>query len=171
MKRTALLRKSPMNRISPKRAGVASITASARLLPPRKQLRAVAIKPSGKRMKQGRSTEKPSMEEAMRFEHIKAIGCLACLMGGLRPPTPEVHHLTQTGRHGHKRRGHRYTIGICRWHHRGVPPAGMNERQALAARGPSYQLQAKAFRERYGNDDSLLALQDQLIELRVIACN
>lgn len=165
MKRTSLTRKKPMNR-----TGVVSMTASTRRLAQAKPLRPVTIKPSGKRLKQGRSTDKPTMEEAMRFEHIKAIGCLACLLGGLRPPTPEVHHLTQTGRHGHKRRGHRYTIGICPWHHRGVPPKGMNERQALAARGPSYQLQAKAFRERYGQDDSLLALQDQLIELRVISC-
>lgn len=154
MKRTPLARKTPLKACSANRAGVA--------------LRTAGMKPSVRRLKQGRSTGKPTADQVRRFLHIRLIGCLACLKNGQRPPVPEVHHLAVTGRHGHKRRGHDFTIGLCGWHHQGVPPMGMNERSALANCGPSYKLHARAFREHYGQDDSLLELQNQLIALREV---
>ena len=151
MKRTSLARKTPLKQVSPKKA--------------------VAIKPSGRRLRKGRSTGKPTKAQSSRFQHIRAIGCLACLKGGKQSPTPEVHHLTKTGRHGHKRRGHDFTIGLCGWHHQGVPRAGFDERTAAKVHGPSYKLHARAFREQYGQDDDLLVLQNQLIALREAPCN
>ncbi|PMQ04182.1 hypothetical protein DyAD56_15955 [Dyella sp. AD56] len=147
MKRTALLSRTALKQVSDKRAPKA--------------------KKRGSTLRQGRSTGTPTVGEDLRFEVIRMIGCLACLMSG-RLTTPEVHHLTKTGRHGHTRRGHRYSIGLCCWHHRGEPLEGMTVTQCTAVLGPSYARHARKFRTRYGSDDSLLALQDQLIALKVI---
>lgn len=114
-------------------------------------------------MKRGRSTGKPTAAQVERFELIRECGCVACLIYGLQT-LPEIHHLTFGGRHGQKRRGHDFTIGLCSWHHRGDP--GFSDRELCElAYGPSYALQPKLFRETFGQDDFLLAYQNQLIGL------
>ncbi|PXV60678.1 Recombination enhancement, RecA-dependent nuclease [Dyella jiangningensis] len=151
MKQTPLKRKTPLRHSSPKKA--------------------VTIKASVRRLKQGRSTGRPTAEQERRFEHIKAIGCIACLMDGIRIVLPtEVHHLNQGGFHGGKRRGHDFTIGLCGWHHQGHPPFAGTIQQAEKFFGPSYKLQKMAFRGKYGSDDALLTLQNQLIAIRELAC-
>lgn len=84
-----------------------------------------------------------------RFRAIQEIGCIACRADGYRNVPPDIHHLLSGGR----RRGHEDTIGLCPWHHRGVGTGP----------GISYAQAPRAFRERYGQDDELLAQQDQLI--------
>jgi len=170
MKRTELRRKTGLHQCSPKRA--AAISTEVRRsagLSPGNGLRAVAMKPSGKRLHQGRSTGKPTATQVARFEHIRAIGCIACLLTGVRMTrVPEVHHLNEGGYHGGKRRGHDFTIGLCGWHHQGIPPVLM----ALTARinlGPSHKLHKMAFRARYGTDDQLLETTNKLIALRELA--
>jgi hypothetical protein len=112
-------------------------------------------------LKRGRSTGKPTAAQAERFELIRENGCVACLIYGLET-WPEIHHLTVGGRHGQKRRGHDYTIGLCSWHHQGNP--GFNSRDMCElVYGPSYALQPKLFRETFGQDDFLLAYQNRLI--------
>lgn len=148
MKRGAPMRRTPLKQVSDKRAERA--------------------KKRGSTLRKGRSTGTPTVADAMRFTAIYAIGCICCLMAGRPGRAPEVHHLTETGRHGHKRRGHRFTIGLCPWHHQAVPPTGMTDADAAAILGPSYKLHARKFRLRFGSDDQLLALQDQLIALKVI---
>ena len=170
MKRTPIARKTPLRQCSPKRAAAMSteVRRSAGLAPGN-GLRAVAIKPSGKRLYQGRSTGKPTLAQATRFEHIRAIGCIACLLHSFICHQVEVHHLNQGGYHGATRRGHDFTIGLCGWHHQGTPPLGMNEREARVFRGPSYKLHKMAFRARYGTDDQLLETTNKLIALRELA--
>jgi len=164
MKRAPISRKTVLRQVSPKRA--ASISTEVRRGP--KPMRAVAIKASTKRMRQGRSTGKPTSEQQARFQHIRAIGCIASLLDGRAGVAPEVHHLNQGGYHGGKRRGHDFTIGLSRWHHQGIPPEGMNECQARVALGPSYKLHKMAFRARYGTDDQLLETTNKLIALREV---
>lgn len=125
-------------------------------------------------LKQGRSTGKPTKAEAERMAKIAPLGCLACRKEIERNPSnlaafgakhfgTEVHHLNVGGKHGQKRRGHRYTIGLCAWHHRGECWLTPNPEEAKWMLGPSFFHHAREFRERYGDDDQLLALQDQLI--------
>jgi hypothetical protein len=100
--------------------------------------------------------------ERVRMGRIAEMGCVACRKQGLGRVTPaEVHHLTKCGR----RRGHSYTVALCRWHHRGVCWAKIDE--ATAMWGPSYFHDATDFRARYGSDDELLAYQNRLLEERL----
>ena len=109
-------------------------------------------------MKRGRSTGVPTKAQRARFAAIHDVGCIACRLAGL-PHTPcEIHHLTIGGRHGQKRRGHDYTIGLCSYHHRNASPPWPS-----FDCGPSYAAQPRAFRERFGDDDFLLAYQNGLI--------
>jgi hypothetical protein len=75
----------------------------------------------------------------------------------------EIHHLTVGGLHGQVRRGHDATIGLCAWHHRGVP-AAVSERRSRVWLGPSYALEPAEFRSTFGDDDVLMAAQSAMIE-------
>lgn len=110
-------------------------------------------------MKRGRSTTTPTKEEAARFEAIREYGCLVCRAFFNMLAGAEIHHLTIGGRHGQKRRGHLFSIGLCPYHHRGH----QQDREPLYL-GPSYALQPKKFRERFGQDDELLEKQNRLLE-------
>lgn len=119
-------------------------------------------------MRQGRSTGTPTKAEAARMDAIAGSDCLACLIrqqqglqGSVMPAT--VHHLTIGGRHGQKRRGHRYTVGLCAWHHQGYCPEAIDPRSMAELFGPSYALSPAAFRREIGNDDLLLSMQDEIL--------
>lgn len=113
-------------------------------------------------MKKGRSTGKPTRAQEERFFLIREIGCIACLSRGITRAA-EVHHLTIGGKHGQKRRGHDFTVGLCSWHHRGENAFGSASLGELTY-GPSYAREPRKFRETFGHDDKLLAEQERLIE-------
>lgn len=75
----------------------------------------------------------------------------------------EIHHLNLGGRAGQKRRGDEFTIPLCAWHHRGSVEAGHTATSMREERGPSLARHSKAFREKYGPDDEILALVDDFI--------
>lgn len=112
-------------------------------------------------MKRGRSTGTPTKAQQARFDVMREIGCIACRMYGFGYVAGEIHHLTSGGHHGQKRRGHDYTVCLCSWHHRGVQDGYGH------ARGPSYAHSPKAFRATFGDDDALLAKQNELIEKHI----
>lgn len=123
--------------------------------------RKLALRPS-------RSTGRPTLAESARMGRIKALGCVACHVNralGLYDACPgwpyaDAHHLLSGGR----RRGHEFTIALCPWHHRTMPPVqGMGTEDAIAVYGPTLERQ-KAFRDYYGTDDELLALQNTILE-------
>lgn len=114
-------------------------------------------------MRKGRSTGKPTTEQVARFEAIHHFGCIACRMRGLTTPA-EIHHLTIGGRHGQKRRGHDFSVGLCPWHHRGEPMFALSHILCECRFGPSYAREPRRFREVFGQDDELLARQNCLIE-------
>lgn len=112
------------------------------------------------------STGTPTAAQRLRFDRIGNLGCIACRMRGLGYRVPEVHHLTITGRHGGKRAGHDATVGLCSWHHRGVPFYGMTAADSEALAGPSLARTPRQFREVFGQDARLLEYQNHLIDQR-----
>jgi len=115
-------------------------------------------------MKRGRSTSTPTVSQQQRMDAIKDIGCVIAQALGLGFVPCEVHHLTVGGKHGQKRRGHDFTIGLNPWSHRGEPFNGMSAATCEQLFGPSYAKQPRRFRQEVGNDDYLLDLQNTLIE-------
>ncbi|WP_329768936.1 Ref family recombination enhancement nuclease [Stenotrophomonas maltophilia] len=115
-------------------------------------------------MRRGRSTRKPTIAQQQRMDAITEIGCIVCdaLGHGFMPC--QVHHLLVGGKHGQKRRGHAFTIGLCPWHHVGEPMAGLSHSACADRYGPSYAREPRRFRQEIGTDDYLLDLQNTLIE-------
>jgi hypothetical protein len=92
---------------------------------------------------------------------IAQIGCLACSKRGWFN-SPDVHHLNLDEHAGQKRRGDEFTIGLCPWHHRGVPFCD-NAKRCRQILGPSLAKEPIKFREEFGSDDELLDIQNDLI--------
>lgn len=133
------MKRSPLQRKTPLRAKGAGLTRGAQL--------------------KARPRQAPTQAERARFTDLQAPGCLACRAEG-HPGTPaDVHHVLLGGR----RRGHRFTMALCPWHHRGVPPDPLRPSEARGALGPSLALHPAAFAARYGSQEALLALQDALL--------
>ena len=86
-----------------------------------------------------------------RFERLKDIGCVACLKQGYHR-LAEIHHLVEGYRLGHD-----WTIPLCEWHHRGVPPTmAMTKAQARQLLGPSLAETKRQFVGEYGTERELL---------------
>jgi Recombination enhancement, RecA-dependent nuclease len=119
----------------------------------------------------------PTKAERKRMDAIKEMGvCMACRQMDISAHYVEVHHLNLDGKAGQKRRGHRFTIGLCEWHHRGVmkPIKVFNDQGHVRTYGPSPQdmemlygpslaVNSRKFRLAFGSDDELLEAQDKLL--------
>lgn len=114
------------------------------------------------------STGKATPAQVQRFDAIKDLGCVACLSLGFPNVPPDIHHLID----GNERIGHDHTIGLCEWHHRGIPLNGMSTKACTDLFGPSLRHHgAKPFRERFGTDAELLKMQNALLErMEAIRC-
>lgn len=117
-------------------------------------------------MKRGRSTGKPTKREAERIVACKEGYCVACYIVAERNDYMvswaggcDYHHLKS----GNVRRGHRFGIGLCPYHHRRIPFDGYTIEQTREFVGPSLMDGSRLFHETYGSDDELLALQDEII--------
>ena len=107
----------------------------------------------------------PTAAERARFRRLQEIGCLCCRIAHDFHFSPcEIHHLLSGG----IARGHRYTLGLCPWHHRGVPP-GDSPEWARHTLGPSLMDGSRTFHAHYGSDEELLRVQDGLIDVRALA--
>ena len=104
------------------------------------------------------STPSPSKADIARFEAFKTIGCIACRKHNVLNYHTECHHLLS----GNKRRGHQFTIPLCPWHHRAF--THLSREQARETWGPSLAEGSKPFHERYGSDEELLKMTNELIE-------
>lgn len=161
MKRTPLIRKTALKA----RRGFAAMSATRQTLTAAKELpKAVAMRTG---LKRSRSTGKPTKAEAERLERITRGECVCChlnnSLGRVRAAFHgcDAHHLLSGGR----RRGHRFTIGACPWHHRGVRPyRQMTDKDATEIHGPSLAHGSRPFHDFYGSDDELLALQNCLLD-------
>lgn len=97
-------------------------------------------------------------EQKARMAQIRTLGCVACVLMG-RPNSPgTVHHLVEGTRLGHSA-----TIACCRWHHFGEPWPGYQVTQMTALIGPSLAHGSKPFRAQFGDDATLLKVQDFML--------
>jgi hypothetical protein len=134
-------------------------------MPPRKAgLKATTIKASAKRMRQSRSTGTPAKAQSSRFDAMKRGECMACRINDTRLHARcdgegcDAHHLLSGGR----RRGHDFTIALCAWHHRAIRPDDCRtDAEAFHKYGPTVANELRMFRETYGSDDALLAIQNE----------
>ena len=104
-----------------------------------------------------------SRAEQRRDFAIRAIGCVVARIRGMGYVPVERHHMTIGSKHGQKRRGEAFSVGLNPYSHRGVPFNGLTLSQCKAMFGPSLALEPSAFRALYP-DAVLLAKQEQLIE-------
>lgn len=103
----------------------------------------------------------PTKAEAKRERVLREdVGCICCRLRLGVLEAPEIHHLTVGGKHGAPQLGHRFTIPLCPWHHRGHVNPGESAADALGIRGPSYAKQPRLFREQFGADQELLDATD-----------
>ena len=105
------------------------------------------------------STGAPTKADLKRFEIIRDIGCVACILRGIYNNPPQIHHLVE----GRKRLGHQYTCGLCYWHHVGGLPTGAKQYEVEERLGPSYALSPRSFKEVFGTQRELLEFQNELI--------
>lgn len=117
-------------------------------------------------MKRGRSTGKPTYAQQRRHDAIRDVGCIVAHMRGLGFVPCEIHHLTTGGKHGQRRLGHDYVVGLNSWSHRGEPFGGLTADQCFAMFGPSYAKQPRAFREQIGDDERLMWFQNEVLDGR-----
>lgn len=103
------------------------------------------------------STPKPNKAALARFDKLYGMGCVACFLWDQTWRYPQIHHLNLDGKAGQKRRGHKFTIPLCEWHHTGRIH-NMETGLSMAEKyGPSLAKQSKRFRAVFGSDDELLA--------------
>ena len=111
------------------------------------------------------STGQRTKAEQSRFDAIKESAiCVACLLRGIEKPVwpgwIDIHHLLSGGR----RIGHMATVGLCKWHHSGIPPFGWGDQEANDELGPSLANGSKPFRAAFGPDAELLEIQNAILE-------
>jgi hypothetical protein len=91
--------------------------------------------------------------EKAHLSRVAALGCVACYLQGT-PGTPaEIHH-PRAGRGRGQRASHMDGIPLCPAHHRGTHHPAV----------PSIHLAKLVFIERFGTEEKLLQLVQQLID-------
>lgn len=110
-----------------------------------------------------RSLKAPTVAERARMRSIAWGCCVVCQKrGNFTSGGVEVQHLLSGG----MRMGHRYTIGLCSYHHRGVRPLQFTRAQMRDVLGYSLMDGSKLFHAEHGSDIELLAYQDEVLEWR-----
>lgn len=126
--------------------------------------RKTPIRPSAKRMKASRG-KRATVADSKRWNDMCEIGCIACRQRkaawGATGMNVEMHHLLSGGR----RIGHHATIALCHWHHQAkrFPSTTSGYTDQAKLYGPSLEREPRRFHEMYGDDESLLAMQNELI--------
>lgn len=127
-----------------------------------------------KPMRQFRKDRRPgnrpmTVEEAARVERAKRGHCVPCLvhaLNGYMPLSFVIVGVTYDHKKsGNIRIGHMAGFGSCLWHHQGYPLAGWLHREMREKYGPSLMDGSRLFRETYGNNDTLIALQHEVSKL------
>ncbi len=112
-----------------------------------------------------RSIPAPTVAQKTRQMLIREIGCAACLLDGHGRTPCEIHHLNDRGRNISQD----HTVGLCEWHHRGVPRGALRPSEMEALAGPSLARAPRAFHERYGSDAELLEAQNRMVDTAMAA--
>ena len=104
-----------------------------------------------------KSLPPPAPDELRRWDKLRDYGCICCRQRLGVFEHAEIHHLLLGGR----RMGHRFTVGLCAWHHRGAAAALPGHTRAL--RGPSLMDGSKTFAITFGSNAELWAANDRAI--------
>lgn len=118
----------------------------------------------GLRRKRRPGNRAQTKSESAHVDAVKRAGCLCCLALGYAHdedgPMVEAHHLLEGG----IRRGHLFVVGLCAYHHRNrLIVAGHDHAWHREHLGPSLEAASGPFHERWGDDESLLAAQNELL--------
>ncbi len=97
-----------------------------------------------------------------RFDALRKLGCIACLIGLDRYSQPDIHHIVDNGYRKHSG-GNQATIPLCPYHHRGIPAEGCDYRYMREIYGPSLRLESREFHRIYGTERYLLGYVNQLL--------
>lgn len=90
---------------------------------------------------------------------VRRLPCIACSIEGAEQPNATTeHHLNGGGNAGQKRRGDKFSVALCRWHHLGDLLPGMTRDEMAHKWGPSKVYDPRQFKFAYGGDENLLAL-------------
>lgn len=99
-----------------------------------------------------------SIEDQNRLDYIHTLPCIACVIIGQSQLLPtEGHHIVDKGYREHSG-GHQSTLPLCGWHHRGMCADGMSSVVMRAQYGPSFELEKRTFKIRFGSERELLEL-------------
>jgi Recombination enhancement, RecA-dependent nuclease len=116
----------------------------------------------------GRALPAPTRAQQARQDAARAMGCIACLMRGLRGEDQcgrtEIHHQNLGGYAGQKQLGQDQTVALGAYHHQGVLLRGLGLADMARRFGPSLKRAPRAFRAAFGDDPELLAEQNKRLE-------
>lgn len=115
-------------------------------------------------------TPRARKDERDRMAVIKDYcGCLPCLLMGWPDVHTSIEHVTDRGRRvGKGQDQHKWTIGLCEWHHFGRLPSGQSAHMAAIDRGPSLAYGRQPFEEHFGDERHVLVpTQDFMLQLFV----
>lgn len=108
---------------------------------------------------------RPTKAEERRFINMHDRGCVACwLESDMRNrdyivEPGDVHHVEQANACGN----HLMTYINCPWHHRGVCKLNVSEALMRSAFGPSMAKEPLQYRQRYGDEYTMLDYQATLL--------
>jgi len=114
------------------------------------------------------NTPRARKNERDRMETIaKYCGCLPCLLTGHLDVHATIEHATERGRRvGKDHEQHRFTIGLCIWHHFGHLPNHITRQEMSGECGPSLIWGRMMFEEHFGDEvHVLIPTQDFMLEL------
>lgn len=113
---------------------------------------------------------KTTPADRARYAQLRFLGCIACRLNdnGLWCGKPEVNHLVFNGYRALSG-GNQASVPLGIYHHRGQPLMGKTVTWMRETFGPSLHGESKAFHERYGTDQMLLALTNELLATQVTA--
>jgi hypothetical protein len=98
-------------------------------------------------------------KDQKRYDKLQKIGCVCCRVFGYIQPA-DIHHILA----GSHRIGNQATIPLCEYHHRAIWQTRFKSKaRAQTLLGPSLAESSKAFHERFGTDEELLAEVERLI--------
>lgn len=100
--------------------------------------------------------------QVLVFHEIWDLGCIACRIVDIDLWTaPEQDHRNTGDLAGMPRvdNPHGNTLGLCQWHHRGIPIYGLTASECERRFGPSKHLAKKSFIARFGSIGDLHDLQ------------
>jgi len=105
--------------------------------------------------------------EAERVTAAKTTACIPCLVWARMGNMPAADVATCSGydhkKSGNIRRGHTFGFASCDWHHQRLKPDDWSFAAMTKHFGPSLMDGSSLFREVYGDNDALIALQDEIL--------